>query len=64
MTNRSVSKRIRECSSKHYNYMVTIGDAEVEQGTMAVRTRGEREAAVLTFEQFREKLQKELDIFI
>ena len=61
---RSVSKRIRECSNKHYNYMITIGNEEVEKENLAVRTRGERETASLTLEQFKEKIQKELDLFI
>ena len=44
--------------------MITIGNEEVEKGNLAVRTRGERETASLTLEQFKEKIQNELDLFI
>ena len=44
--------------------MVTIGNEEVEKGNLAVRIRGERETTSLTLEQFKEKIQNELDLFI
>ena len=30
MKYRSLSKRVRECSMKHYNYVVTVGDEELK----------------------------------
>ena len=44
--------------------MITIGNEEVEKGNLAVRMRGERETISLTLDEFKEKIQNELDLFI
>lgn len=58
-----MSKRIRDCSAKHYNYMVTVGDSEVKNRVLSIRSRGEKETKSLSPEDFEEKLRKELEVF-
>lgn len=41
-SNESVSKKIRNAQNMQVNYMVTIGDAELQEETLSVRTRDNR----------------------
>ena len=61
--NRSLSRRIRECTTKHYNFMVTVGNAEVEKNVLSVRSRGEKESVSLSLNQFSDTIEKELSLF-
>lgn len=63
VTTSSLSKRIRDCSAKHYNYMVTVGDSEVKNRVLSIRKRGEKETKLLSLEEFEAKLRKELEVF-
>jgi len=63
VTTSSLSKRIRDCSAKHYNYMVTVGDSEVKNRVLSIRKRGEKETKSLSPEEFEAKLRKELEVF-
>ena len=38
-TQESVSKKIRNAQLLQYNYLLTVGDQEVEKNTVSVRTR-------------------------
>lgn len=51
-SNESVSKKIRNAQNMQVNYMVTIGDREVEEKTLAVRTRDNRVLNDMTVERF------------
>lgn len=57
---RSLSKRVRECSMKHYNYVVTVGDEELKSHLLSIREREKKEITKQTLETFKEELQKEL----
>lgn len=39
MSNESLSKKIRDAQMNQYNYIITIGDKELEQKTLSIRTR-------------------------
>ncbi len=41
-TSETTSKKIREAQLKQYNYILVVGDAEVKNGTVNVRTRDEK----------------------
>ena len=56
----TVNKKVREAQLEKVNYMVTVGDKEVEKGVLAVRTRaGKVEFGVQT-DQFIKGLLKEV----
>ena len=57
---RSLSKRVRECSMKHYNYVVTVGDEELKSHLLSIREREKKEIIKQTLDSFKEELQKEL----
>ena len=57
---RSLSKRVRECSMKHYNYVVTVGDEELKSHLLSIREREKKEITKQTLDSFEEELQKEL----
>lgn len=60
---RSLGKRIRECTMKHYNYMVTVGEEEVKNKTLSVRSRGSKDIQHISVPSFRENLLAELDLY-
>ncbi|MEF9519614.1 threonine--tRNA ligase [Chlamydia crocodili] len=51
-SNESVSKKIRNAQNMQVNYMVTLGDREIEENTLAVRTRDNRVLNAMTVETF------------
>jgi len=55
-----VGYKIREAQLNKVNYMVIIGDKEAEQGVIAVRSRSEGDLGTMTYEQFIERLNKEV----
>lgn len=55
----SVSKKIREAQLLQFNYMVTIGDREVENKTLALRTRDNVQHGEMYFQDFLAKIQNE-----
>lgn len=59
---RSLGKRIRECTMKHYNYMVTVGEEEVKNKTLSVRLRGSKDMQHVSVPSFRKEILDELDL--
>lgn len=55
----SVSKKVRQAQLDQVNYMLTIGDKEVENGTIALRTRDNVVHGEMTLESFLEKIMPE-----
>lgn len=55
----SVSKKIRSAQLDQVNYMLTIGDKEVENQTIALRTRDNVVHGEMRFEEFFEKISQE-----
>lgn len=61
LRNEKVGFKIREAQMQKVPYMLVIGDKEVEQGVLAVRSRREGDLGAMTPEAFVQKLQKEID---
>ncbi|MFA6048003.1 MAG: threonine--tRNA ligase [Parcubacteria group bacterium] len=57
----SLGKRIREAEKQKIPYMIVVGEKEEKDGTVAVRTRGQKEQEVLKVDEFVEKIRKEID---
>lgn len=57
----SVGKKIREAQVMQVNYMLTVGDREVEHRTVALRTRDNVVHGELKLEEFVAALIKERD---
>jgi len=61
-----VGYKIREARLQRIPFMVVAGDREMEEGTLAVRKRGEKEAVTMTVDDFllllNEQTNKELKI--
>lgn len=55
----SVSKKVRNAQLAQYNYILTIGDKEVENQTLNLRTRDNAVHGEIEISPFMEKLQKE-----
>ncbi len=58
-TNESVSKKIRLAQIQQVNYMLTIGDKEVENSTIALRTRDNVVHGEMPFETFLAHISEE-----
>jgi threonyl-tRNA synthetase len=58
-SNESVSKKIREAQIAQVNYMLTVGDKEMEKQTVAVRTRDNQVHGELPFSVFLSKITEE-----
>lgn len=59
-TSESVNKKIRNAQLMQYNYMLTIGDKEVENRTINLRTRDNVVHGELSLSEFIEKVKEEL----
>ena len=51
---------MRECSTKHYNYIVAVGDEEVSSSMLSVRSRGSKEGKSMSVDAFKKQLDEEL----
>ena len=60
LRNEKIGFKIREAASEKIPYMIIIGDKEVENGTLAVRKRGQRATTTLTFDEFVALFQEEV----
>ena len=59
--NEKVGFKIREAQMQKTPYMLVIGDKEIEEGVVAVRSRKEGDIGKMTLEELMDKLQKEID---
>ena len=59
-TNESVSKKVRLAQTLQTNYMLTVGDKEVENKTIAVRTRNNVVHGEVNPDKFLEKITQEV----
>lgn len=57
----SVSKKIREAQMNQINYMLTVGDQEVDNQTVSLRTRNNQVKGEMSLFQFLEICEKERD---
>jgi threonyl-tRNA synthetase len=58
-TAESVNKKIRNAQMMQYNYMLTVGDKELENQTIALRTRDNVVHGEMDFETFIAAIKKE-----
>ena len=56
----SMQKKIRENARQKIPYLLIVGDAEVGEGTVNVRKRGEKEQEALALEEFAERMRAEV----
>lgn len=59
--NESIGKKVREASIQRFNYLVTIGEDEKKEKTIAVKVPGEKDVVKMTLEEFVEKLRFEVN---
>jgi len=59
LRNEKIGFKIREHTLSRVPYLLVVGDREVENGTVAVRTRSGEDLGSMTVEAFSEKLGKE-----
>ena len=57
--NEKIGYKIRSARMEKVPYMLVMGDKEVEDGKVCVRTRGVEETEIMTVEEFAEKLAAE-----
>jgi threonyl-tRNA synthetase len=60
-SNESVSKKVRNSQLLQFNYMLTVGDQEIENKTVTLRTRDNVVHGEITVSLFKEKIQEEFD---
>ncbi len=59
--NEKIGKKVRDAQVKKVNYMVVVGDNEMRDGTISVRHRKNGDLGSMTFQDFVELLQNEID---
>jgi threonyl-tRNA synthetase len=60
LRNEKIGFKIREAVNEKVPYMIIIGDKEVENGTLAIRKRGQRSTATMTYDEFSALLREEV----
>ena len=61
LRNEKINLKIRESQMQKIPYMLVLGDKEVEQGVVAVRSRKEGSIGTLSVEALIAKMQAEVD---
>ena len=59
--NEKIGKKIREATLEKIPYMLVVGDRDVENQTVSVRTRSGEDLGAMSLEAFAAKLQDEVD---
>ena len=59
--NEKLGYKIREAQMMKVPYMLVIGDRDVENGVVSVRSRNRGDLGAMTLEQFQAMVQKEID---
>jgi threonyl-tRNA synthetase len=60
LRNEKIGFKIREAQIQKVPYMLVMGDKEMEQGLVAVRSRKDGDLGTMTLEAFRAKLLEEV----
>lgn len=60
MRNEKIGYKLREARNQRVNYMCVIGEREVEDGTLSVRSSKEGELGTLSTEDFIARLLEEI----
>ena len=61
MRNEKIGFKIREHTLKRVPYLLVVGDKEMENGEIAVRTRGGEDLGKMSVDAFIEKLSEEVN---
>ncbi|MES9856254.1 MAG: threonine--tRNA ligase [Sedimenticola sp.] len=61
LRNEKIGFKIREHTLARVPYLLVVGDREMENGTVAVRTRSGEDLGSITIEAFAERMQEEVD---
>ncbi len=56
----SIGKKIRDAETAKIPYMLVLGDKEMADGAVAVRSRGQKEGVTLSVKEFSEKIHGEI----
>ena len=59
--NEKIGKKIREATLQKISYMLVVGDRDMENRTVSVRTRGGEDLGAMSLEAFSAKLGEEVD---
>jgi len=59
-SNESIGKKIREAEKEKIPYMLVLGDKEIEDGAVAVRSKGSRDIVAMKAEEFLQKIKEEI----
>jgi len=58
--NESIGKKVREASIQRFNYLLTIGENEMKERTIAVKNPDSKEIETINLEEFIKKIKKEI----
>ena len=61
LRNEKIGKKIREATLEKVPYMLVMGDRDVENGTVSVRTRGGEDLGAMPLDAFAAMLKEEVD---
>ena len=61
LRNEKIGKKIREATLEKVPYMLVMGDRDVENGTVSVRTRGGEDLGAMSLDAFAAMLKEEVD---
>ena len=59
--NEKINKKIRDSQMEKIPYMLVVGDRDMENGTVSVRTRKGEDLGAMTLEDFSAKLRQIVD---
>ena len=59
--NEKIGKNIREATLEKIPFMLVVGDRDMENGTVSVRTRKGEDLGAMTLEDFSAKLRQIVD---
>jgi len=59
--NESIAKKVREASMDKFNYIVTIGEKEEKEKTIAIKKRDTKQIINMTIDEFIPKLNEEIN---
>ncbi len=57
----SIGKKVRDALMQKVNYIITIGDQEEKEKTLAIRTRGDKKIEKMKINDFIRKVKKEIE---
>lgn len=60
--NEKIGRKIRDNEIQHIPYLVVVGEKEAETKTLAVRKQGGENLGIMNFEDFVNKIKKEIEI--